>query len=162
MPNHDSAPPMPEDPQLARGEQTLAEALQRERRARRRLVALSVLLVAVLAGAAALAILWRCAVAESRRMAEQQLTAVRAREDAERQRDLAQRAAERARAATEAARRREERVRYAEAIRLAQWAWRDQDTHGIHTLLEGARPEQRGWEWHYLSQRPAPPAKAKQ
>ena len=176
MPTDD---PTPGDAHLPAGERALADALKRERRRVRCLLALWPLLVLALAGAGAMAVLWRGAVAESRQMAEQTLSAERARVEAERQRDLAHLAADRladergralaaqveaeqARADAEAARRQVAAVEYVRAIQLAQQAWDAQDTHRARELLEGTPPEPRGWEWHYLSRWPAPPPGAKE
>jgi colicin import membrane protein len=162
------------DAHLPPGERALAEALQRERRRARRLLALSPLVVLALAAAGAMAVLWRGAVAEGRRLAEQTRAAERARVEAERQRDLAQLAAdrladqraralaaqaeaERARADAETARRQVAALQYAGALQRAQQAWGAQEAHLARELLEGAPPERRGWEWRYLSRSPAPP-----
>jgi hypothetical protein len=162
MPANNPAPSPPGDAHLTPGDRALAEALGRERRTRRRLLVLSPLLVLALAGAGAMAVLWHSAVAESRRLAEQTLNAERAQAEAERGRArAAQVEAERARADAEAARRQVEALQYAHAIHLAQQALSAQDTHRARELLEGAWPEPRGWEWHYLSRLQASPPGAK-
>jgi hypothetical protein len=162
MATNDLVPPAPGDAHLLPGERALAEALKRERRRVRRMQALWPLLVLALAGAAAMALLWRSAVAEAERQRDlAQLAADRLAD--ERGRALAAQAgAERARADAEAARRQVEAAQYAHAIYLAQQASSAQDIHRARELLEGIPPEPRGWEWHYLSRWPAPPPGAKE
>jgi hypothetical protein len=147
---------------LPAGERAL-EAGRRERRRVRRLLVLAPLLVLCLA-AAVLAVLWRGAVAEGRRLREQALGAERDRAEAERQRDRALAAeaeAGRARAEAEEARRRVAAVQYARTVQLAHQAWGDQNADRTRELLEGIPPEPRGWEWRYLWRPPAPPPRAK-
>jgi predicted Ser/Thr protein kinase len=60
------------------------------------------------------------------------------------------RAAERARAEAEAARSRLAAVEYGRTVEAAHQEWRDDDVAGTIALLDGTRPELRGWEWRYV------------
>ena len=154
---------------------SLADGEARERRLRRLLFAESGLLVLALAGVGTLAVLWRDAVAESRRLEEQRSAAEIALVEAERQRaiaelaearSLAQAEAQLARAEAEAERSRSNLAvaEYARAVQLAQANLQSDTTRRAVELLEGIRAEPRGWEWLFMAPRPtlAPPPRAKE
>jgi WD40 repeat protein/tRNA A-37 threonylcarbamoyl transferase component Bud32 len=42
------------------------------------------------------------------------------------------------------------RVEYGRTMQVAYQNWKDNNVAGAKTLLDGTRPELRGWEWHYL------------
>jgi eukaryotic-like serine/threonine-protein kinase len=60
-------------------------------------------------------------------------------------------AAERARAEAEAAHARLGAVEYGRAVQAAHEELRNENVVGALALLEGTRPELRGWEWRYVS-----------
>jgi hypothetical protein len=119
--------------------------------------ALPVLLVLSLTAAAVMAVLWRDAVSENRRLAEQiaeqARDAERNRMKAERERDVAVAAraeAEQMQDAAEVARNKVAQIEYARAIQLAHQALRDEEINRARELLDHATPERRGWEWFFL------------
>lgn len=64
--------------------------------------------------------------------------------------DRARTGAESARVEAEAARTRLAAVEYGRAVQAAYEEWRDDNVVGALSLLEGTRPELRGWEWRYV------------
>lgn len=61
-----------------------------------------------------------------------------------------QKAAEAAQAKEAEARRALEVAEYGRTVQLAHQEWRDNNVVGALALLDGVRPELRGWEWHYV------------
>ena len=60
------------------------------------------------------------------------------------------RAAERARADAERQREKFERLEYGRTVQMAHQQWRENDITAALGLLEGTRPDLRGWEWRYV------------
>ncbi|MDG3008423.1 protein kinase domain-containing protein [Paludisphaera mucosa] len=64
--------------------------------------------------------------------------------------ETARAGAEKARVDVEAAHVRLASVEYGRAVQAAYEEWRDDDVVGALAILEGTRPELRGWEWRYV------------
>jgi WD40 repeat protein/serine/threonine protein kinase len=75
------------------------------------------------------------------------------RQQAERDRDAAEIARDgetRAKQETEAAREKLAVIEYGRTMELAHQLWRENDVTAALALLDGVRPDLRGWEWHYV------------
>jgi WD40 repeat protein len=128
----------------------MAEEKAAEQRKRRRvqLVLAGAVPLLVLAGTAGagLAALWQVAEREK-------TSAETARGEAETARDgqkAAREEAEQARDGERQARERLEVVEYGRSMQVAHQEWRENNVAATRTLLDGADPKLRGWEWHYL------------
>ena len=60
------------------------------------------------------------------------------------------RTAELARADAERQREKIERIEYGRTVQVAYQQWRENDMTAALGLLNGTRPDLRGWEWHYV------------
>ncbi len=122
-------------------------AEQRKRRRVQRTLAAAVAgLVVVVGVGIALASLWREAESARDQLSVQQQATEAARVDAVRLKGLAEQAQEE----VERQRAKLAVVEYGRSMELAHQEWRDNNVPTASTLVDGAEPKLRGWEWRYL------------